>query len=296
MIDLTEVTTRHEFRVFAMKRSGHHAVMSWLMAHYAGPVYFLNNCSFTRQTLFSSTRVGRFHEQAAFSGRVSIFLDGGKVVRRAEHLPKQALLDQPEERLARLTGGEQEFLAAFNAPRVWDAYFYNLEDFDLAHRDAVPFSAAARGRAEQIHNVIILRDPFNWLASRMKGGFPIDADVIAAWVSQCREALGETSKLEAPLVVNYDRWFSNEDYRRDLSRQLGYVGSDPGIGETANFGGGSSFSGLEFGVRADQMDVLNRWKVLQDDPDYRAFFRDADELLDLARRYFPDGPRPTFLD
>lgn len=294
-MNFDSVTIGHEFRVYAMKRSGHHAVMSWLMAHFSGPVYFLNNCSFRHEELFSSTRVGTFSRACEFGGRVSVFLRDGTVVRRVEHLRKDTLLDRPRERLETLIRGERDTFAAIEFPTEWDAYVFNLEDFDLRHHAHVPFEAARRGHAAAVHDVLVLRDPYNWLASRLKGGFPVDRTVIDAWVSQCREALGQTSYLSDPLVVNYDRWFSEAEYRRELSARLGYAGPDPGIGETADFGGGSSFSGFEFRNRAEQMDVLNRWKVLRDDREYRELFREADELIELAGRYFPDGPRPEFL-
>src|SRR5687768_15041531 len=35
-----------EIRVHAMARSGHHAVMNWMLKHFDGAVYFLINCSF----------------------------------------------------------------------------------------------------------------------------------------------------------------------------------------------------------------------------------------------------------
>lgn len=294
-MQLDHVTIGNEFRVYAMKRSGHHAVMSWLMAHYSGPVYFLNNCSFADEVRFTSTRVGTLDRQVRFCGRVSVFLLNGRVIRRVEHLRKDALLDRPAERLAALERGERQTLDGIEFPSQWDAYFFNLEDFDLRHHGHIPFAAASRGEPDQVRDVIVLRDPFNWLASRYRGNFPVDSTILGAWCSQCREALRETRILRNPLVVEYDRWFSEPGYRRRISEQLGYTGEDPGIGATADFGGGSSFSGFRYRDRPDEMDVLNRWKILQDDAGYRRLFRDCGELLELSRRMFPDGPRPGFL-
>lgn len=37
---------RREIRVFAMQRSGHHAIIEWIAAHFAGIVHFKNNVSY----------------------------------------------------------------------------------------------------------------------------------------------------------------------------------------------------------------------------------------------------------
>ncbi|HSG71665.1 MAG TPA: hypothetical protein VLA12_14685 [Planctomycetaceae bacterium] len=288
-------TNQYEFRVFAMKRSGHHAVMDWIRRHFAGPVYLLNNCSYSRNSLFSSTRSGRLTEQVRFGGRVSLFFERGELVRQAEHLKKDQLLDEPQIRLETLEAAEHRILNENNIPLHRDAYLFNLEDFPLDRVGDIPFSAANRGQSEHIRNVIVLRDPFNWLASRYKGNFPIDDEIVAAWCTHCREALRETTFLTDPLLVNYNHWFSDAVYRQGLTDQLGIEVREPGIGEMANFGGGSSFSGMEHRRDASSMDVLNRWKILQNDPGYRQLFDHRDELLRLAELLFPEIPQPEFL-
>jgi hypothetical protein len=284
-----------EFRVFAMKRSGHHAVMDWLRRHFSGPVYLLNNCSYSRTSLFCSTRRGHLSEETRFGGRVSLCFNGRQLIRQAEHVRKDELLDAPHARLAALESSERRLLDESPLPPRRDAYLFNLEDFPLDRVGEVPFDAADRGRSERVRNVVVLRDPFNWLASRFKGNFPIDEEVIAAWCTHCREALRETAHLDDPLIVNYNRWFSEPAYRQALTNQLGLDIPEPGIGELADFGGGSSFSGLEHRRDAASMDVLNRWKLLQDEPGYRALFAGRPDLPQLGERLFPEIPRPEFL-
>lgn len=288
-------TNRHEFRVFAMKRSGHHAIMAWLMRHFHGPIYFLNNCSFATTTLFSSTRVGQFDQQSLFGGRVSIFFERGEMVEQIEHLRKDELLDDPLLRLRKLVAAEDELLERSGFPTERDAYLFNLEDFDLCHMTHVPFDRMTRGLSKTNHELIVLRDPYNWLASRYKGNFPINQEIIDAWKSHCRETLQTTRFLDHPVTVNYDRWFVDGTYRQQLSNELGLSGPEPGIGEMTNFGGGSSFSGMEFRSAAEQMDVLNRWRVFEDDPDFQRIFVGQEELIELANQLFPTELRPGFL-
>lgn len=295
------LVNQHEFRVFAMKRSGHHAVMAWLMRHFSGPIYFLNNCSYHSEILFSSTRVGRIISAAPlagpprFGGRVSIFLDRGQLVQQSEHLAKTELIDEPEARLNQMITGEIAIHQSLSFPTEREAYLFNLEDFPISMWNTIPFEAAQRGVSETIHNVIVLRDPYNWLASRYRGEFPIDDSVIEGWCSQCREALRETEFLSNPLVVNYDHWFADPDYRQQLSHQAKLPGAEPGIGEITNFGGGSSFTGLEFRDQATRMDVLHRWKHFEDDRQFQSFFSSYPQLEEYSDRLFPNSEKPSFL-
>jgi len=285
----------HEFRVFAMKRSGHHAVMNWLIGHFDGPIYFLNNCSFSQSVEFSSTRVGRLRTEALFSGRVSVFGDGHRITRIVEHLRKDELVDRPRERLQALVQGEQACLAQERPVAERDAYLWNLEDFHLESAGKIPWFASQRGRSRQIHNLIVIRDPYNWLASRRKGSFPIDAEVLEAWKSQAREALRETTNLPNCLIVNYNLWFASADYRADLSRRFGREPSERGVDYIADFGGGSSFEGFTFQNRATEMHVLERWKVFAHDAEYWSLFADP-ELVRLSRELFDMAPAPPELN
>lgn len=286
---MPEPVNEHEIRVFAMKRSGHHAVVTWLIGHFPGPVYFLNNCSFLSRTEFCSTRVGQFRREDHFSGRVSIFCDRGRVERVVEHISKTELVDRPQERLFKMVDGEQKCLIEREAAAARDAYIFNLEDFDLSQIDSVPFAAARRGESRREHNVIVLRDPYNWLASRLKGNFPVNDCVLEAWKSQAREALGRSQQLDNPLLVNYNRWFSDDEYRHSLSRQLHLTPTDATFDYMPDFGGGSSFEGFAYQNRAHEMNVLERWKVFANDAAYRKFFADP-ELVELGQELFGMSP------
>ncbi len=205
------------------------------------------------------------------------------------------LAGEPAARLEQLVAGEIAAHESLAFPAERDAYLFNLEDFPISKLETVPFEAARRGRSKFLHDVIVLRDPYNWLASRYRGEFPIDAAVIEAWCTQCREALRETQSFTNPLVVNYDRWFADPAYRQELSERCGLPGREPGIGEITNFGGGSSFTGLEFRDQAKRMDVLHRWTHFEADPQFQAYFDMYPQLEEFADRLFPESEKPSFL-
>lgn len=60
---------------------------------------------------------------------------------------------------------------------------------------------------------------------------------------------------------------------------------DSGKHLVANFGGGSSFDGLLYGVDAKSMNVLTRWKMFQEDREFCSLFKDL-ELIELSKQIF----------
>ena len=107
------------------------------------------------------------------------------------------------------------------------------------------------------------------------------------WKAYAREFLGETSYLPGDtIVVSFNDWFADADYRRQKAEEIGLDHVDRGIDEVSSDGGGSSFTGQEFQDRAREMKVLDRWRHFIDDPDYVAAF--DEETVELSRRIFGD--------
>ncbi|QGJ70787.1 Hypothetical protein PBC10988_24850 [Planctomycetales bacterium 10988] len=289
MIELPDVTNEREYRVFAMKRSGHHAVMNWLIGHFSGPIYFLNNGSFEQQIEFCSTRVGRMQRTGLFSGRVSIFCNRGENMQLVEHIHKKEYLDDPPRRLRAMLASEKKTLEETPFPTEREAYLFNLEDFHLDDLPLVPWEATARGNSAKSRGLIVLRDPYNWLASRKKGNFPISQEVLSAWKSHAREAV-KPEKLDQPLVINYNLWFQSQDYRESIADCLQLTPTDEGIDYIADFGGGSSFTGFEYQHRAREMGVLTRYKEFKHDAEYRRYFEEDPELVALGKEVFAMSP------
>ncbi|HEY8966640.1 MAG TPA: hypothetical protein VIM58_09360, partial [Candidatus Methylacidiphilales bacterium] len=145
--------------------------------------------------------------------------------------------------------------------------------------------------------VVILRTPFNTLASMMRGLTPtppnhLEAEDFArAWSGYARECAGETSHLApfgtvVPLL--YDRWFIDAAYRAELAARLGLQFDDSGLGEMSVNGLGSSFEKSEQ-VDPRRLKVLERWREFENDPRYRRSLADA-ELLRLQRLHFGEPP------
>jgi len=249
---------RKVFIVHGMKRSGNHAIINWLRAH--GHFIFFNNII-----------------------PVAPILEG-----EASMPPPQDF----EKWLRRqLTFGRIPFtgrLARF--VRRNHALMVSLEDHQLSVR---PFLDLPR----DVTNVLILRDPVNLFASRIRKAFLLDhpayprengaamGRVIELWKSHAREFLGLTNQLGNRVSVSFNAWFSSEDYRTSLGEALGLAASGEAFAGVADTGGGSSFDGTLMDGQSQSMDVLDRRSRLSERE--RAVLENVlldGELGDLARR------------
>lgn len=99
-------------------------------------------------------------------------------------------------------------------------------------------------------NVLVLRDPLNNLASRLKAAedrpqvFRVDAGYIDLYEAYCAEYLGRTSHLDSKILVSFNRFIADRPYRDALAHELGVDNVDD-VSEVSGYGGGSSFSSAE---------------------------------------------------
>lgn len=146
--------------------------------------------------------------------------------------------------------------------------------------------------------ILVLRNPFNNLASLMRKPslWPPNHITVSqfpeTWIAYAREYLGETSYLSAlgnVVTLNYDLWFSDQDYRKKLSVKIAKPFTETGLQKVSPNGEGSSFDDLEFSDRAQEMNVLERWKVFQDNEEYLSLLKN-DEMLALYERIYGKLP------
>jgi hypothetical protein len=228
-----------EVCVVALRRSGHHAVLNWIAEQLPGPSFHLNNLKVGESPLTTCTK-------------------------RLEHSGRA---EEASRLVARMKEGGQ--------PRP--LLLTNYEDCDLRQ----VFSREEQGRREidlgvsrRRVIVLLLRDHYNLFASRLKrvrlgSNEPrenLQNALLARrlYVQYAREFLGETRHLgEETVAISFNRWFVDEDYRRSISARLGGVYAESTLGVLAMEGAGSSFDGTRFRDRAQEMDVLGRWRELE---------------------------------
>lgn len=224
--------------VHGMKRSGNHAIINWLRPH-ANFVFF-NNVVPIKPILTGETP---YPEPIPFNAWVQQRL-------RAKYF-------KPIVPLYALTIKKRPLIAS-------------LEDHELTY---CPFI----NPNYEITNLLIMRDAKNVFASRIRKGMSRNSPVYSnapgammdrstnLWKSHAREFLGQTQTLENKVCISFNEWFSNKNYRQNLSKKLGLQFTDTGISQVSSKGGGSSFNSTTFDGESQNMQVLNRHKSLENE-------------------------------
>ncbi|MDY7012685.1 MAG: hypothetical protein SVX43_03635 [Cyanobacteriota bacterium] len=259
----SKIINQKEIRVIGIKRSGNHAIINWIAKQQTGEVKHLNN-------LLPGRNPYRF---------------------LYKHYPTEYF--------------RQEACGNFSQK---DCLIYSYENCKLPKvvtRGVEWKHDLYLGKSKERYDVLILRDPFNMIASAFHNhakqikkhnkivhsyfkekGTMEDLDIVELWLSYAREYLGETQYLNQKKVpVNYNAWVLDANYRKDIAEQLKLEFSDRGLEDVREQGGGSSFEGRNLHGQATKMDVLNRWKIVADDPDYRRLL-DNPALFEYSERIF----------
>jgi hypothetical protein len=209
-----------------------------------------------------------------------------------------------------------------NVGKIPKKYFYKQKSFLIRSHENRSLSEIFASDLEQSHdlyfgkskkrfNVILIRDPFNLFASRLKQVLNQDFDkskygfimghptykygaskpeeYVSIWKEHAKEYLGISSYLEPnKTTINYNQWFLDLNYRQKIanSLELEYkeTSLDKVVGQTAA-GAGSSFDQYEYSGKANEMKVLERWKKMLDNPNYRSLFLDP-EVWNLSEQIF----------
>jgi len=180
-----------------------------------------------------------------------------------------------------------------------DLLMYTFEDKDITKVYSSYFTEnreAFVGDSGETYNVIVLRDPFNHIASRLKSLRKgcnwawVDGETeessthyIDLWKKQAKEFLGDTSYTPGiKICIDFNKWMCDKEYRKNTIENIGIDFTDEGKEEVVKAGGGSAFSGRKFDGKASKMDVNSRWELFSDDPYYLSIF--DKESLKLADR------------
>ena len=251
---------KSEIRIINLGRSGSHAVINWIMKLTPKKCCFLNNAKPHKNPFLSSTE------------KDIIGLDEKNFYKNNGEFTKKDLL-----------------MYSFEECDIKN--LFNQSDEKL-HDNFV-------GKSEKRYDVIILRDPFNFFASRLKleeyGIRSMDIHIIderskrlmmGYWKDYAKEFLGYTNYLKHNKVpISYNKWFSDENYKKDIAKKLGLKYMYVEDKYVSRYGPGSSFDKRKFDGKAKDMRVLERWKVFKDYPFYRGIFKDK-EIWELSGKIF----------
>lgn len=273
----------YEFPVFAIPRSGHHAIIQWIAYHFPKPIYYLNNINKSQTDIpaiavedffknFCPTRPYRGSVKAAIANKLSKWYIKYSI-KEVSQIPT----------------------------RHKECLMYNFEGMDLSN---IPNSKRLNRIRKQVgssgvrRNLLVLRDPFNLIASRLahkeddfKNPSPLKYDemkriYIPMWKQYAEEFVGKTSFITDKICINYNLWFSDKDYRKDLSGKLKLTYSDKGLNQVPVYGDGSSFARGDYQLDGSKLRVLSRWEFYRNDNLYKNLF--DKEVVKLSRIIFGD--------
>jgi hypothetical protein len=253
---MRHVVNNNEIRIIGMSRSGNHALIQWILGQLPGTYCFLNCC-----------------EPGTNPYETARPLDDGRCVRT-----NVRGLDLASEAAGRF------------APKDW--LLFNHEDTFLRRACGEAFEEQHDrwvGPSGRRTDVLIVRDPYNLFASRLRSGVGsvTPTTSVRIWKQHARQLLrGPRQLRHNPVLVLYNRWVTDRGYRGALAARLGIPFTDAGIDRVARCAGGSSFDGRAFDGMARRMDVFGRWRDWVDEPSYRALF--DEDVMAMSRALFGD--------
>lgn len=223
------------FSVVHLRRSGGHAVISWLLRHYDDAV-FSNSCRWKKP----------LRKLSAWRWRHGRKTDKDGLIRRSTRPFPEMLSDD-----IGLCG------RAFEK----EAWVVSYEDADTIDWDMEWDSAEfpIPGRHDRL---LILRSFYNHIASRIAYSFTrskVDPPGyhgqpdVDRWIAHARSRL-----FGSPVL--YDKWFRSADYRAQLQDSFDLPRKDVDVNGIGPEGSGSSFSKTTMSGKAQEMPVLERWR------------------------------------
>jgi hypothetical protein len=266
------VVNEREYMVLGLRRSGNHAVIHWIEQQAGSKGLHLNNLRRNENPYRFLYEIARHPNASGHAYAINELL-------RYEWYINEANLEWLRRDAKGSFIGKEYLIHSYE-----DFLAYKLSDSMTLRRRQRYFGDSALRR-----DVLILRDPFNLVASRLHSGRASvkhkHEDVLSIWIEHAREYLGEQNALRNKVVINFNKWTSDPTYRRAISEKLGLVFVDNGVDSVPTIGGGSSFDRLSYDGRASEMDVHGRWRRFEDSDRFIRCFTDP-TIFRYAKRIF----------
>ena len=176
------------------------------------------------------------------------------------------------------------------------------EDERLIYLRDNPPDVNLYGSSAELRDVLLLRDPFNTVASRLllmrnHPGNPFVESLLLLgddgvqqltqrWKFLAHEFLGTTCHLQnRKILINYNQWLVDHHYRLSLCETLGVPLREECREAVPEYGFGSTFDGCLYDGRASAMKLKGRWEHFRNDPEYLSLLDDP-ELWELSEAIF----------
>lgn len=241
----------------SMQRSGQHAVINWLCSQIGRVIHF-NHCVFLRQNTTYYIR--------PTNNRVILY-DG--------QTKQDSHIQTYESMLIQLN----------QIKNTNTSLLYSFEDICPQNRMLANF---INRKSPMV--IIIVRDPFNWLASTLKHKQYTTQELIkkkSIYISYLNTILDSAHRTKSHIVpIIFNQWATSIEYRRSLCESIDIPFTDiadQSVSEIPDFGGGSSFDGTD--ATQVKANIFNRWEDYIHDDTFNTILDDSN-LKKLALQCF----------
>lgn len=214
-----------EINIFGIRRSGMHAIVSWLFGHFKlNEISYINNSNLSLRKSLRPTDLYVTENTKYF-------------ITTIEHELPSKIIDCVSN-----------IDSLFNVARDEAAEEFKCDKF-----------------SKYQYNIILLRDYRNNLASGLKNWgarYLKQGDFAKLWLEYAKEIVSSEG-INNKVPVIFDRWFVDKEYRAEISNKLNIEFKDDGINDVCRYG--SSFDSTTFDGKAQEMDVLGRWKEYKEE-------------------------------
>jgi hypothetical protein len=235
--------------VLACSRSGHHAVINWIISQMKGKVFFHNNC------------MRGWEVKKLFPVKLSNIIE----------------YKNTDDEIVSDIYSIEEFDMDF-----WEKY--NFEEFDIdnviiINRDVKNW-IASRIKGHGGKNLDLFTEYKNISNISSCGQ-------IQQWCKLMNETMGVTDIIQKPKMdISFNKWHTDVSYRMNISDRLNIEFKDSDKDKVSRFGGGSSFQKSQK-EDAKKLNVLNRYIEMSGNQTYQSHISDKRmlEALSLDIKY-----------
>jgi len=215
-----------EYRLFFQRRSGGHAIVEWIPLHFEEPGVLINSLrphvKWTRPTKYWNIEYP-FHNA------------------------------DDETQLRQYEKGRLKIVHPFVVTTYEDA---------LRYADGLYRFKKYGITTSKIKYIIIIRDVYNHVVSRLKFSDKRKTPAPPGWYSECIihwKQLAINKNFDFCFRLNYNDWFTKKKYRIQLGEMLELPNNDGRFDyKIHSYGGGSSFTGTR--KDANPKEILGRYK------------------------------------
>lgn len=255
------------FIVFSISRSGHHPIIDWIYDSCSPNKIFFNGMDSPiekRRMYYLNNK--KYYHLETYTKYYDTFTNSPKLIAgRISAMDKYGWIKEKPN--------------SFILPKKIKNLVLKFENYNPQEstKDIQKRINNICGNAEEKIGIIIIRNPFNLIASRLIHGRPITKkervkdrvdpeEFLQLWKSHANIALDHKKLKELNfdkiVIIKYDKWFNSPKMKKEIAKNLGLDKIILTFNKISVFGGGSSFDGYSFHNRAEKLKTTDRWHQL----------------------------------